>query len=186
MNKGSRAGIKAGAITGFLFLPFLFLILSVVSGISVWDVARYISQMSIVTRLRFSVEEVLIFMLIGFVFLGVLFGVLGLILGIVFAKSERKLPTKSVYVKAVIFGCILFVLTFFVHWAFDPWILLTILADSMIFAALFNRWMKTPHHNQMSDMSRTSSSSIAEYCTQCGVRIRNANDKFCSECGKAL
>jgi len=186
MNKETWAGIKAGAITGFLFLPVLFLISNVASGISIWDVARSLSQMPIAARLGFSTEDILIFALIGFVVLALLFGVLGLILGIVFAKSERKLPTKSSYVKAVIFGCILFVLTFFVHWSFDRWILLTILADSMIFAVLFNHWNKMPHLDEVSSETQTARIPLMAYCSQCGAKVSSTNDKFCSECGKAL
>ena len=147
--KDTSAGLRAGLIAGCLLVGMWVLVTSLVdaiAGISPQEILMRLSQTPRATQLGFSVEAVTFFFAVGLVSESVFCTALGAVLGVVFVKSASHLPFHSVHLKALIFGCIIYLVVPAYGLLFgrspDVYLLLSMLIDSQIFSFLYGSLKK--------------------------------------------
>lgn len=148
MEKKTYAGMKAGAVTGFLF-PLLSLLVFITYGNAVFEfLVRYFITALAKNGLLLSRDFMILIIVFGSILLGLLLAGLGAALGIMFVKIMANLPFRSTYANAVFCSLVLFTLYSLRYlsrspFVFDPSYSFVFMIDALIFASLLNHWTKT-------------------------------------------
>ncbi len=151
--KDSSAGIIAGAVAGLLFPTIIFIVLfvSLRGGMDLQALASRVSATLGPGRLTMSLQAIMFFIAVGFVFFSLAGAGLGVILGAVFAKFVNRLPFPSIYFKAPGLGILLYLLIsmpgIILGRPPDIYIMAAIVVDSLIFGFLFVGLTRRPLSN---------------------------------------
>jgi len=148
MEKKTHAGMKAGAVTGFLF-PFISTLLFITFENAAFNfLMNYLSAAMAKGGLRLPPSFIISMVIGGQLLLGILCAALGAGLGIVFVKITGNLPFQSVYANALLFSMMMFIIFSLLYlprsrFPFNYLLSVVFMLDAVIFAFLFNNWTKT-------------------------------------------